>query len=281
MTFANTDQAQFWSEMAPTWVEMEDNLAEVAGPPGELAMERLGLKGGERVVDLGCGTGETSLALAAQVGEEGSVVGVDIAPEMLARAAEHAKSRSVANVEFVNADVQSTDLGTGVFDAAFSRFGVMFFSDPKAAFTNVKRSLRGGGRLSFVCWQTVFDNEWMLIPGMAVAAVTGQVPPMPEPGAPGPFSLSDPEHVRSILVSSGFGDVEILPHNDRLARPADAIPQLALISSRVGAVREALKEADDATRAKAMAAVEQALRDHVEEGELRVSRGVLVVTASA
>jgi SAM-dependent methyltransferase len=169
--FANTEQAEFWAQLAPTWIALEDQLQQVGGPPGELAMDRLGLRPGQRVVDLGCGSGRTTLELAARVGPGGEVVGADISAEMLARGRERAAQPGAGNVQFVHADVQVHDFGEARFDAAYSRFGVMFFADPVAAFGNVRRALRPGGTLSFVCWQSVFDNEWMLIPGMAVAAI--------------------------------------------------------------------------------------------------------------
>jgi SAM-dependent methyltransferase len=208
---ANTGQAEFWSELAPTWLAPEDQLEEVGGPPGTLAMDRLGLLPGQRVVDLGCGPGRTTLELAARVGPGGQAVGVDISAEMLAGGRERAARLGAGNVEFVHADAQMHDFGQARFDAAYSRFGVMFFSDPVAAFANVRRALRPGAALSFVCWQGVVDNEWMLIPGAAAAEVTGTLPPMPGPDEPGPFSLADPARVRAVLGAAGFGSIAVTP----------------------------------------------------------------------
>jgi len=171
---------------------------------------------GQKVVDLGCGSGTTTLELAARVGPGGEVAGVDISAEMLARGRERAARAGTGNIEFVHADVQVHDLGEARFDAAYLRFGVMFFADPAAAFANVRRALRPGAALSFVCWQSVFDNEWMLIPGAAVASVTGSLPPMPGPGEPGPFSLADPGRVRAVLEAAGFGSVAVEPHGDQV-----------------------------------------------------------------
>jgi SAM-dependent methyltransferase len=279
--FANVEQAEFWSQLAPTWLELEDQLEEVGGPPGELAMDRLGLVPGQRVIDLGCGSGRTTLELAARVGPGGGVAGVDISVEMLAWGRGRAARLGAGNVEFVHADVQVHDLGAARFDAAYSRFGVMFFADPVAAFANIRKALRPGGVLSFVCWQSVFDNEWMLIPGAAVAEVTGSLPPMPGPGEPGPFSLADPGRVRAVLDAAGFGSVAVEPHADRVVIVEGQIPEVALASVRVGGVREALRDADGHTRQRALAAIEEALRARVQDGEVRASRGVLLVTGSA
>ncbi len=279
--FANTGQAEFWSELAPTWLAMEDQLEQVGGPPGMLAMDRLGLLPGQRVVDLGCGAGRTTLELAAQVGPDGEAVGVDISAEMLAHARERAARLGAGNVRFVHADAQVHDFGQARFDAAYSRFGVMFFSDPVAAFANVRRALRPGAVLSFVCWQGVFDNEWMLIPGAAVVQVTGALPPMPGPDEPGPFSLADPERVSAILDAAGFGSVAVTPHADHVVLTEDRIAEAAMASMRAGGVRQALREADDETRQRALIAIETALRARLHDGEAHLSRGVLLVTASA
>lgn len=281
MDIVNSEQAEFWASMAPTWVEMDELLDRIAGEPGRAAMDRLELHPGQRVVDLGCGTGPTTVELADRVGPRGSVVGVDIADEMLDRARKRATEGGVGNATFVHADVQGHDLGAGTFDAAFSRFGVMFYADPVSAFTNIRRALKPGGRLSFVCWQDVFTNEWMLVPGLAVMSVTGTLPPMPEPGEPGPFSLSDPARVRSVLEETGFHNVDIVPQNDVVTVDADEIPAQAGLAMRVGAAREALQEADDLTRQRAQEAVVQALTEKVQDGQLRLTRGVLLVAAGA
>jgi SAM-dependent methyltransferase len=279
VTFANIEQAEFWSQLAPVWLDLEDRLEEVGGPPGQLAVDRLDLLPGQRVVDLGCGSGRTTLELASRVGPDGEVLGVDIAAEMLARGRERAAG--AGNIEFLHADVQVHDLGQARFDAAYSRFGVMFFTDPVAAFANVRTALRPGGMLSFVCWQGVFDNEWMLVPGAAVASVTGSLPPMPGPDEPGPFSLADPDRVRAVLDAAGFESLAIEPHADHVVISEARIPEVALTSIRVGGVREALREADDQTRERALAAIEEALRARLQDGEVRVSRGVLLVTGIA
>jgi SAM-dependent methyltransferase len=281
VAFVNIEQAEFWSQLAPTWLELEDQLEEVGRLPGELAMDRLDFLPGQKVVDLGCGSGTTTLELAARVGPGGEVAGVDISAEMLARGRERAARAGAGNIEFVHADVQVHDLGEARFDAAYSRFGVMFFADPVAAFANVRRALRPGAALSFVCWQSVFDNEWMLIPGAAVASVTGSLPPMPGPGEPGPFSLADPGRVRAVLEAAGFGSVAVEPHGDQVVISEDRIPEVALTSVRVGGVREALRDADQHTRERALAAIEEAMRARLQDGQVRASRGVLLVTGSA
>jgi SAM-dependent methyltransferase len=281
MTFANAEAAEFWAGMAPTWREREDRLDEVAGPPGRWAMERLGLKPGDRVLDLGCGTGVTTVALAGLVGPEGRVVGLDIAEEMLQAGRDRASRAGVKNVEFVHGDAQVHDFGPVVFDAAFSRFGVMFFADPAAAFANVHRFLRRGGRISFVCWQSGLQNEWMLIPGAAALAALGATPPVPDPDEPGPFAFADPGRVTSILEKAGFTSIAIEQRNDTVVTEEDRIPEVARTSSKVGLVRELLRDADDATVQRVLGAIEDAMRARLEGGQVQATRGVNLVSAEA
>jgi SAM-dependent methyltransferase len=196
---------------------------------------------------------------------------------MLVRGRERTSRLGIRDVPFLHADLQVQDLGEDRFDAAYSRFGVMFFTDPAAAFANVRRALRPEGRLSFVCWQSVFDNEWMLVPGAAAMSVTGAMPPPPGPEEPGPFSLADPDRVRAVLHAAGFDHVEVVPHNDTVVIAEERIPEVAVTSTRVGVVREALRDADDETRRRVLAAIEDALRARLQDGEVRASRGILLV----
>ncbi len=281
MDLVNTEQAEEWALMAPTWVEMEGRLERTSGAVGRMAMDRLDLRSGDRVVDLGCGTGPTTVELASRVGPEGRVVGMDIATAMLDRARQRAAEGEVTNVSFVHADVQAHQFDEGEFDAAFSRFGVMFYSDPVAAFANVRRALTPAGRLSFVCWQAALANEWMTLPAMAVMSVTNAPPAMPEPGAPGPFALCDADRVRSILTGAGFATVEVTPHNDHVTADESDIENFAGSALRVGAAGRGLKDADDATKQKAYDATVDALRAKVEGGVLRLARGVLLASARA
>lgn len=280
MELANAEQAEFWSTLAPSWLELEDQLERISALPGRMAMDRLSLGSGQRVVDLGCGGGRTTMEIAARVGPDGYAVGVDISDEMLAAARRHSQEQGVTNIDFVHADVQVHDLGRQRFDAAYSRFGIMFFADPHAAFSNLRGALCSGGSLSFVCWQSVFDNEWMLVPGMAAMSVLGPLP-MPEPDAPGPFSLGDPDRIRTILRDAGFGQVDVTPRNDSVTFEEGLIPQLVHTSMKVGPVREALREADDATRQKVELAIEEAWRSRVRDGEAQATRGVHLVSAKA
>ncbi len=281
MSGPNTEQAEFWEERAPSWLEAEGHITKVSSAFGALAMERLDLGAGQRVLDVGCGSGPTSLALAERVGVDGEVVGADIAPAMLAAARERAADAGARNLRFVTADMQVDDLGSGLFDAAFSQMGVMFFSDPVAAFANIRKAIHPGGRLAFACWQSLFSNEWMLVPGSAVLTVTGELPPMPGPGEPGPFSLSEPGRVESVLGDAGFTHVEVAPHDRVVVLVGDEIESLVQMSKAVGPVRLAMQDADDDLQARLLDGVRAALEERIVDGELRLAAGAFIVSARA
>jgi SAM-dependent methyltransferase len=275
---SNRAQAEFWDEIAPAWATAEQHTELVAARFGDLAAERLELQPGQRVLDVGCGTGPTTLTLAGAVGPTGLAVGVDIAAGMIARASTRAAETPGVPARFAVADVQVDDIAGGPFDAVFSRFGVMFFADPRAAFTNIRALLRPGGRLAFACWADLFSNEWMFVPGAAVISVTGEFPAMPEPGAPGPFSLAEVDSVTALLAEAGFTEVDVTPHAEVVVLPESQVESIVALSRSVGPVREALLEADDELTAAILAGVREALADKVTNGELRLTAAANIVS---
>jgi SAM-dependent methyltransferase len=276
----NDAQAEYWEALAPNWLAAETHSVTVSAPFGRAAMERLAPRPGERVLDIGCGSGPTTVDLARAVAPGGTAVGADISSTLADAARERAASEGVENASFVVADVQVHDFGEGAFDAAYSRFGIMFFADPAAAFANIHRALAPHGRLAFACWQNVFANEWMAVPGMAVVSVTGALPPMPGPGEPGPFLFADPERVDTLLTGAGFTDVEVTPYAHPVVAGADDIERFAQGAQRIGAVREALRDADDETAARIMDAVRAALQEKVVDGRLELAAAAFIVRAA-
>ena len=219
-------------------------LDEQISPLGLAAMERAKISAGERVLDVGCGCGQTTLELAARVGPRGSVTGIDISTPMLERARARAAEQGLSGVRFVNADAQSTPLGPAAFDLVFSRFGVMFFTDPKAAFANLRASLAPDGRVAFVCWQELALNPWIRVPLLAAAQQIA-LPAPPAAGAPGPFSFADPGRLRGILTGAGFSEVAIEPLEGELlvggarARVDEAVEIVLEMGPMAAALREA------------------------------------------
>ena len=281
-TGPNAEQVRYWNETAaPKWIEyqtvLDAQLEELSGK----VIERARLSAGERVLDVGCGCGTTSRALAARVGPSGSVHGVDVSAPMLARAAEQARAAGLGNVRFTNADAQTHPFEPASADVLFSRFGVMFFIDPPAAFTNLHRALRPGGRTAFVCWQPLAENPWLLIP-LATAAQHIQLPPPPAPGAPGPFAFADPERVRGILGQAGFQEPQFEDVRVTLGVGGGGLDQAVhFLLEGVGPASAALREADPALRPKVYAAVREALAPYETPAGIRMPAAAWIVTARA
>lgn len=281
MTKPNEEQSEFWEALAPDWLASTDHTEMVSASFGTAAMDRLTLQVGQRVLDIGCGSGSTTLELARRVGSGGVAVGVDIAPAMIAAASQNAATAGITNATFAACDAQVEPLGDAPFDAAFSRFGVMFFADPSAAFANTRRALRPDGVFAFACWENIFANEWMFVPGSAVVAVTGTLPPMPGPDEPGPFAFADPARVDALLADAGFTQIEITSQADTVMLPEAELEALVSLTRRVGPVREALRTADNDTAARIEDAVRTALLERLEDGVVRLSAAAHIVSAHA
>lgn len=242
----NLAQVEYWNAtVGETWARFQDQLDRQLAPMGAEAMRALDATAGESLIDIGCGCGHTTLELARRVGPEGSVTGVDISHPMLEVARHRATLAPDLPIRFREADVQSADLGEAGFDAAFSRFGVMFFSDPSMAFANLHRALKPGGRLAFVCWRPFADNPWM---GAPLAAALPFIPaPKPiDPLVPGPFAFADADRVRSILTGTGFTAIDIRSYDTRIGG-GDVEHALAL-GFHIGPLGAALRE--DPSRAE-------------------------------
>ena len=177
----NADQREQWAREGAQWVAEADRYDTMFQPFGEAVLAAASLAPGERVADVGSGNGALTIEAARRVGPTGMALGIDISTPMLDLARRRATQAGTGNVKFVEADAQVHPFGGGSLDAILSRFGVMFFDDPQAAFANLAGALRPGGRLAFACWQDLFQNEWMLVPGAAAAQYVG-LPEM-EPGA--------------------------------------------------------------------------------------------------
>jgi SAM-dependent methyltransferase len=208
-TIANMAQHEYWNTVAgPRWVGLGGLVEQRVGAVNDLLLARSGVKAGESVLEIGCGTGASTVPLARAVGTHGRIVGVDISEPMLAGASKRVMESGLGNIQLLQADAQVHRFEAGRFDLITSRFGVMFFVDPVAAFANILPAARPGGRLCFVCWAPLEENEHWLIPYKVALRHLG--PPAPSDArAPGPLAFSDPGYVRSILETAGFADVVI------------------------------------------------------------------------
>jgi SAM-dependent methyltransferase len=276
----NAKQLQRWNEQAgPKWVAAQELIEAQLRPLGLRVIERAAIVPGERVIDVGCGCGETPLELACRVGPGGSVTGVDISRVMLERARSLARDAGGPHLRFEEADAQIHGFPRQGFDVLFSRFGVMFFADPEAAFVNLRLALRPGGRLAFVCWRSVVENPWVMVP---LTAALRYVPPPPllAPDAPGPFAFADAERVRGILSRAGFGEVrfEALDEMLEIGGGVDldrTVEFLLQIGPTAAAVHEAGAEV---TRLVAAAVRESLLPFHTPQG-VRMASAAWIVTA--
>ena len=280
-TGPNAEQIEYWNETSgPKWVALADLLDAQIGPLGLLAMERAAVRAGERVLDVGCGCGHTTLELARRVGPRGQVRGLDISAVMLARARQRAAEQRAGGVDFVLADAQTAALERGRFDLVFSRFGVMFFADPPAAFANLRRTLAPGGRLAFVCWQPLPVNPWMALP-LAAAAPLIPMPAPPPAGAPGPFAFGDPERVARILAQAGFSDVSLESVETKLsvAGGGGLDAAVSFLLEGVGPTSAALREAGEASREAVRRAVRTALEPCLTPRGVEMGAAVWIATA--
>jgi SAM-dependent methyltransferase len=266
------------------WAEMSDATDRQLDPLGHMAIACLAAKAGERILDVGCGCGQTSLELAATVGPSGQVLGVDIAGAMVARAQERAAAAGASNVTFLRADAATHSFEPPPFDGLFSRFGVMFFDDPRAAFENLRKSLaQKSGRLSFVCWQAMERNPWALLPLRAAERALPHLPPAPPPGdAPGGFAFANRDRVSALLTSAGFRAVDIesrtVATNVGGARTLDEATDYLM---RIGPASRFIGDADKALRPKARAAIAQAMAAFTGENGVWCDAAIHLVTAHA
>jgi SAM-dependent methyltransferase len=237
----NSEQIAEWNgAMGQLWAEKQREIDAIIVPFGEAALKAAAPQPGERVIDIGCGCGNTSIEIARIVGERGTVLGVDVSQPMLAVARSQAGQTRYRNLEFRDADASEAVLPTDL-DLLFSRFGVMFFSQPSPAFRHMRAALRAGGRCVFVCWRTPRDNAWAMAPLSAAREAMGVTPPPADPHAPGPFAFADDVRLRAILADAGFGDINIRRVDMSLtlgATPHDAAERALRIGPASRFVRE-------------------------------------------
>jgi SAM-dependent methyltransferase len=277
---ANQEQIRYWNEQGgPRWVQRQQQLDAQINPLGLVAMQRAGIKPGERVLDVGCGCGQTALELAQRVGASGSVLGIDISQPMLVRARERQNELGIKNLDFLHADAQTYTFERARFDLIFSRFGVMFFDDPAAAFANLRTALRSDGRLCFLCWQTLEKNEWARVPFLAATRHV-QPPAPPAPDAPGPFAFANPDRVRRLLEAGGFKDVSCESYEAELNMGgARTVEEAVEFSLEIGPIARLLGDADVDARTRVAQAVREALTPYVSQHGVSLRGAAWIVLA--
>ena len=272
----NEAQREHWnSDEAGHWVVAQDRYDRQLEQFGDAVLAAAKIHPDDRVLDIGCGSGTTTLMAAPTAA---AAVGVDISEPMLDLARRRASDAGTSNARFVLGDAQIDDLG-GAFDVAISRFGVMFFDDPAAAFGNIASALAPGGRLVFVCWQGRDRNEWLLVPGLAAAAHV-PLPDTGDGGGPGMFSLADPEATTRLLLAAGFTDVEATSlETPMLLAGGGTVAETVDFLLATGIGKALLDGADPVAAAAAVNAVTETLSEYLDDDGVRLGAASWLVTA--
>jgi SAM-dependent methyltransferase len=272
----HADQVAYWNGPGGAhWVAQQAHTDVQLSPVTEVLFNAARPATGELVLDIGCGCGTSTLLAADAVGANGHVTGLDVSEPMLSWARERGAGR--ANVTWLLADAATHAFPPGGADLLLSRFGVMFFGDPVAAFANLRTALRPGGRLVFVCWRAFDENPWMQLP---LHAAYRHVPRLPKPGPedPGPFAFADPGRVRHILQAAGWPEPTLTPVDVLLDVGAGGgLDQAVEQATHIGAASRAIREAPEEARPPAIAAIREVLADYVTGDGVRLEGAVWVV----
>lgn len=272
----------FKDKAGEAWVRLQDRTDAQIDAFGRAAIARLAPAAGERVLDVGCGCGQTLLELAELVGPSGHVHGVDVSPPMTARARE--RVAGITTITLALDDAQTHAFEPASCDAVFSRFGVMFFDDARAAFRNLRGAVRPGGRLAFVCWQGMDKNPWMARPLEAVMRLLppSAMPDMLREGRPGPFSFAAPAHVRAILGDAGWQDVSF-ESVERSVRLGDAatLDEAIAYSFQIGPAARAMADVREDLKPALEGALREALAPFAGPQGVFMDGAAWVVTARA
>jgi SAM-dependent methyltransferase len=275
----NSAQAEYWSCVAgPKWTENQEHQDQVLRPVSDRLIAAAEPKAGDRVVDVGCGCGATTIDFAARVSPGGQLLGLDISEPMLARARERAEPNR--SIRFELADATVYDFERREADLIVSRFGVMFFADPARSFANLRKGLKAGGRLAFACWREARQNPFFILPLREAAK---HAPPLPEtnPEDPGPFAFASEARVRRILGDAGFADIVLTPHDLELdiaiGRGLETAVRAAV---SIGPTSRMLDGQSEAVRAAATADIRKALAAHARGDSVPLGAAIWIVTAT-
>jgi len=276
----NADQIAYWNGPGgQRWASRQQAQDILLAPVADVLIDRAKPRAGERVIDIGCGSGATTIAFAHKVGPSGHALGVDVSGPMLERARQSAPKG--AAIDFVLADATIYPFEPASFDLLASRFGVMFFADPAKSFANIRKALRPSGRLTFACWREPRENPWMMAP---LQAVYKHVPKLPQQGAedPGPFAFASETRVHRILGEAGFSGIAMeacpLSLDIAIGRGLEAAVQGAL---EIGPASRALEGQPAELRAAATNSVRETLAPFVSGDAVPLAASIWIVTARA
>ncbi|MFP2924174.1 class I SAM-dependent methyltransferase [Pyxidicoccus sp. 3LG] len=274
---ADDEQTKLWNGRAGrTWVDMQELLDQLFKPFEDLLVEAVSAGAGGRVLDVGCGTGSTTLAVARLLGAKGHCTGIDISEPMIAAAQARAE-REGTPAGFIRANAQSHVFEPASFDMLISRFGVMFFDDPVRAFANLRRASRHGAELRFIAWRSPAENPFMTTAERAAAPFLPNLPAR-RPDAPGQFAFADQGRVHAILEESGWAGIDLRPIDVACTLPEK---EMVRYLTRLGPVGMVLQEADDRTRTQVIETVRAAFHPYVHGAEVRFTAACWMISARA
>jgi ubiquinone/menaquinone biosynthesis C-methylase UbiE len=276
----NAREVQYWnSAQTRAWADEYEVIDRLFAGLTRVALDHAAPKLGERVIDIGCGSGTTVLELAARVGPTGYVLGADVSKPSVEKARERIAAAGVQQAEITLCDVSTHTFPANSFDLVFSRFGVMFFTDPVAAFANIHKAMKSDGRLAVAVFRTPQENKWATA---ALAAVRHLLPPITPPGPedPGQFSWADAARVHRILETAGFQDISLTPHDPEMPLAGrGGAAEAASFMSRVGPVVRAMSDASEQRRKEVRAALEAFFKIHEGPQGIVLPGAIWVVTA--
>src|SRR5215467_182201 len=276
---ANAAQRRYWNTVAgPRWVASPGFRERRNQESLALLLAHLGLRGGESVLEIGCGTGALPLPLAAAVGEHGRVVAVDISEPMLGAARQKVGERGLRNVTLQLGDAQIFEFEPAAFDLATSRMGVMFFADPAAAFRNIKGALKPGGRLIFACWAPLAENRHWLISYDIALRHLGP-PALPAMREPGPLAFGDPAYIRGVLGTAGFAEISVERAHPTIhcGNPEEEARQALMMGPTARLIEE--KKPAEAIRQTIAREIEAAFATEASSGPIRLPATIFLVAA--
>jgi SAM-dependent methyltransferase len=270
------DMVAYWNGAgADRWIGESARTEAMLSRVAELLYVRARLHTGEIVLDIGCGLGPTTVELAHRVAPAGRAIGLDVSKEMVERA--RRRSAGVANIEFIVGDAASHRFAAPLADLLFSRFGVMFFGDPIAAFANLRQALKPGGRVLFACWRRLSENPWMLTPLLAAYEHVPRLPPA-EPDEPGPFSFADPERITAILTAAGFTRPSVAAAELTFDVAGGAGMDAAVRQTMaIGATSRALQDQPPSVRDAVAASIRKALAPHARDAHVELPGAIWLV----
>lgn len=271
------EQTKHWNGPAGrAWAEEQELLDQILKPFEDLLVEAVSAGAGRKVLDVGCGTGSTTLAVARLLGAHGRCTGIDISEPMLTTARARAE-REGTPADFIRADVQTHAFAPASFDMIISRFGVMFFDDSVRAFANLRRATEDGAELRFIAWRSPSENPFMTTAERAAAPLLPNIPAR-RPDAPGPFAFADQHRLYRILEESGWAKIDIRPIDVACTLPEK---ELVRYLTRFGPLGMILHEVDDRTRTQVIETVRAAFEPFVHGAEVRFTAACWMVGARA